>query len=186
VDLEGLISRNPPIITQACAVDVGAVILDSDHTELQALFNVNIDNPEDIEESHGEISNFHQALLSFGTRIYWSSSQRTLSGQRVSAAQAAEIISTCGITSDDYIFVWHRSGLDVSGLKHFVSQARIPNTLSSDDHIIQLPYIFKHKLSLPSRVQCSLQLLFRGGFFFHNMSCELTITMPSLIVRKPC
>lgn len=134
--------------------------------QLETLFNMNISN-EHPDPTSRAFSNFYGNLLEFGKRDYWHYNKADLSGVRVNTAQAAKTIRTSGITPRDYIIVWHKTRADVSALRYLLSQAGCHNVLPPDEHIIRLPYLFRHNLKMPGQVPCALEFLF-SAFFAEN------------------
>lgn len=98
----------------------------------------------------------------------WEHDQAS-SGERLDPAEAARIIKGSGITCHDYIAVWHKNNADVHSLQHFLSKAAVEGLLPPDDHIIRLPYLFRHNLQLPKGVKCGLELLFAIMFPEHPL-----------------
>lgn len=88
---------------------------------------------------------------------------------RVDPTRAVAIIKESGITYDDYILVWHKNQADVSALKHMLSQAGFHRVMPPDDHIIRLPYLFRHNLELPQGVICALEFLLAVFFPTHSL-----------------
>lgn len=169
LDLEGHLSRKPPVVEQAAAVDIDLM-----HRERnQIMFNVNIDNPpvanDEKHSQEAEAQDFCLNLLKFGTRDYWQYNKETLSGERVDPIRASTIIKESGITSQDYIVVWHKNHADVIALRHLLSQAGVQGVLPPDDHVIRLPYLFRHNLDLPKGVVCALEFLFSIFFPTHPL-----------------
>ncbi|KAF4449920.1 zinc finger protein 76 (expressed in testis) [Fusarium austroafricanum] len=165
LDLEGHISRKPPTVEQAAAVDI-----DSIHNECeQVLFNVNISNPAVPAAPESETQDFVGNLLNFGPRDYWQYNKETLSGERVSHMRAVAIIQESGITCQDFIVVWHKNYADLNALRYLLSQAGVHGVLPPDDHIIRLNYLFSHNLNLPKGVTCALEFLFSIIFPTHPL-----------------
>lgn len=169
LDLEGHLSKKPPVVEQAAAVDIDLI----DSKDDQIMFNVNINNPRVVNGEKGsqeaETQDFGLNLLKFGTRDYWQYNKETLSGERADPAQAGAIIKESGITCHDYIIVWHKHYADVSALRHLLSQTGILGILPPDDHVIRLPYLFRHNLDLPKGVTCALEFLFSIFFPTHPL-----------------
>lgn len=170
VDVEGQISKKPPIIEQIAAVDID-LIHKGDH---QALFNLNINRGGDIDRtaSINDDTDFTRSLLRFRKDYYWNCNKARLSGIHVDAARAASVIKESGITPKDYIIVWHKNTTDVSAIRHLLSQAGFQGILPSDEHVIRLPYLFRHNLDLPKGTQCALEFLF--AVFFPSHPLRLT------------
>lgn len=168
LDLEGYISRNPPVVHQVAAVDITAIDRQTEGT----VFNLNLHDAEhfDNEGTSGAVTgDFCLNLLKFGTRDYWQYKPDTLSGYRVDSTQAARIIKDSGISSQDYILVWHPGYADVDGLRYVLSQAGIYEVLPSNEHVIRLNYLFRHNLDLPKGVTCALEFLFSIIFPTHPL-----------------
>lgn len=162
MDLEGVLSTKPPRMEQAAMVDITSFTGGCPET----VFNVNVDNVNP-SPAYQILGTFRENLLEYGKRDYWHYNKHCLSGVRLTPRLAAEIIKYCGVTPKYFLIVWHRNRLDVSVLRDFLSKAGYYNVLPGKDHIIRLPYLFKHNLDLPDGIPYSLELLF-GSFFREN------------------
>lgn len=177
LDLEGTLCAKPPVVVQAAAVDIDAMDRD------EFMFNVNIKRSpisatdineltsviDDVATLEDSAQDFGLNLLRFGRRVYWEYDQETLSGIRVDPAEAAEIIKASGIAYHDYIVVWHKNHADVLALRYFLSRAGVERLLPPDDHIIRLPYLFRHNLQPPKGITCGLEFLFSIIFSEHPL-----------------
>lgn len=160
------------MVDQSAAVDIDLM-----HGEgNQIMFNVNIDNPPVVnDEKHSpkaDTEDYCLNLLEFGSRDYWQYNKETLSGERVDPILASTIIKESGITCQDYIVVWHKNYADVLALRHLLARAGVQRVLPPDDHIIRLPYLFRH----------NLDYLSQGGAYLPCMLCNtpMYILPPSL------
>lgn len=68
------------------------------------------------------------------------------------------------------VIVWHLGWADISALKHLLSQAGFHGVLPPEEHIIRLPFLFRHKLNLPQGGICALEFLFSGFFPVHPLT----------------
>ncbi|KAK1767684.1 hypothetical protein QBC33DRAFT_577937 [Phialemonium atrogriseum] len=167
LDLEGHLSKDPPVVEQAAAINVDSM----KEKDYQFLFNVNINNPQHLNNKteSQETRDFGQTLLGFGKSSYWHYNKDALSGIRVDPTQAATLIKESGITCDDYIIVWHKTRADVTALRHILSEAGFHGVMPPDDHIIRLNYLFRHNVELPKGVKCGLEFLFSTFFPTHPL-----------------
>ncbi|SCV30379.1 uncharacterized protein FFB14_03019 [Fusarium fujikuroi] len=169
LDIEGYISRNPPVVEQAAAVSIDSV----DGEDGKTLFNVNINGPligQGGKQYPTAVNqDFATNLLKFGTQDYWQYNKETLSGERVDPMRAVAIIQDSGITSQDYVVVWHKNYADLRALRHLFSQTGIQDILPPDNHVIRLNYLFRHNLNIPKGMMCSLELLFSIVFPMHPL-----------------
>lgn len=171
IDLEGLLSTKPPVVDQVAMVDISSFTAG----HLETIFNINVSNSGPVAPACQTLGTFHENLLEFGKRDYWHYNKERLSGIRFNLLQAAEMIKHSGITPRDYVIVWHRTRADVSALRYLLSQAVYCDFLPSDEHIIRLPYLFRHNLNLPGGVACALEFLF-SAFFSENSPGSPTMT----------
>lgn len=167
IDLEGYLSRKPPVVHQVAMVNINSFTAGY----LETVLNVNVSIAHPVPACQ-TFSTFRENLLQFGKRDYWHYNKEHLSGIRVNLLQAAEMVKESGITPQDYIVVWHRTRADVSALRYLLSQAGFCGVLPPDEHIIRLPYLFRHNLDLPGGVPCSLELL--SSAFFPTNSLRFT------------
>ena len=95
MDLEGLISHDPPIVTQACAVELNSNVNSSaTWRRFKALFNVHINNPP--RQIDHTLKEFHQTLSN--SSIYTSSYRYCIGGSNRSLQKAIEYCGKIGIT----------------------------------------------------------------------------------------
>ncbi|RYP68734.1 hypothetical protein DL769_005455 [Monosporascus sp. CRB-8-3] len=164
LDLEGRLSRKPPVVKQSAAVDIDL----TDSEDDQIMSNVNIHNPRVVkgekDSQEAETEDLDLNLLKFVTSDYWQYNRETLSGERVDAVQAAAITKESGITCHDYIILWHKHRADVCALRLLLSQTCIQGIMPPDDYIIRLPYLFRHSLDFPRSVTSALEFLFSVSF----------------------
>lgn len=133
IDLEGYLSRNPPVLHQVVMVDINLFTAGY----LETVLNVNLSNAHSVPACQ-TLSTFRENLLEFGKMDYWHYNKECLSGVRVNPLQAAEMVKESGITPQDYIVVWHRTRADDSALRYLLSQAGFCGVLPPDKHIIRL------------------------------------------------
>ncbi|EWZ81330.1 hypothetical protein FOWG_14883 [Fusarium oxysporum f. sp. lycopersici MN25] len=169
LDIEGYISRKPPVVEQAAAVSIDSI----NGEDGKILFNVNIKGPS-VDQGSKQYptaanQDFATNLLKFVTHDYWQYNKETLSGERVDLMRAVAIIQDSGITCQDYVVVWHKNYADVRALRHLFSRTGIQDILPPDDHVIRLNYLFRHNLNIPKGMMCSLELLFSIVFPLHPL-----------------